>query len=185
VDERGKRAAIRHDDARGFELLDLEDGTTRMVLAKPDESEGVSAMAMFPAGDRVITGSMDGLIRVWDTASEKCLTTIKARVEVCALAVTADGKVLSADEKQLRLWDLGTGKASQQAKHGVGRPLGMCVDGARLAVFGEGLSLEVRSLPGLELLARWDHDSPITAAALRGEHVALGGPSGAALFRLR
>jgi WD40 repeat protein len=79
----------------------------------------VRAVAFTPDG-RLVSGGSDRTVRVWNVASGKCQTTIKAASVVYAVAVSPDGKTLAyagryadpvAGGNHIRTWDLTANKA--------------------------------------------------------------------------
>lgn len=87
--------------------------TTRLV----GDDSSVRRVAFLPDGDRVITASEDGTIRLWDihTASEVRVPTGHVG-RVLALAVSRDGKNLltGGEDSTVRVQNLETGDESQQ-----------------------------------------------------------------------
>jgi WD40 repeat protein len=67
----------------------------------------VYALAMLPDG-RVVSGSQDETLKLWDIDKQQCLATLEGhRHTVYALAVLPDGRVVSGSlDKTLKLWDM-------------------------------------------------------------------------------
>jgi WD40 repeat protein len=70
----------------------------------------VLCLAVLPDG-RVVSGSGDESLRVWDAATGTCKRVLEGHTEgVSCLAVLPDGRVVSgSDDKSLRVWDAATG----------------------------------------------------------------------------
>jgi WD40 repeat protein len=69
-------------------------------------------VAVTPDGRRVLSGSSDNTLRVWDVASGQTLKTLQGHNGgVNAVAITPDGRcvVSEARDKTLRVWDLESG----------------------------------------------------------------------------
>ena len=67
---------------------------------------------MFPSGDRVVSGSEDKTLKLWDASTGNCLATWKGHsdyVNSVAVFPAGDRVVSGSDDKTLRLW----GAASQ------------------------------------------------------------------------
>ncbi len=79
------------------------------------EAGPIDAASYSPDGRHVITGSWEGVARVWDVATGKALRELKHGRYVHAVAYSPDGRLIatgSNDEAgELRLWDADTGAA--------------------------------------------------------------------------
>src|SRR5207302_1221301 len=74
----------------------------------------VLAVAVTAAGDRALSGSKDGAVRVWDLGSGQAVPTLYGHQgAVTAVAVTASGDraVSASEDLTVRVWDLGSGQA--------------------------------------------------------------------------
>ncbi len=77
-----------------------------------EHSERVTAVAATPDGRRVVSGSQDKTLRLWDLTTGKCLLVFQGHSgAVTSVAVTPDGRfVLSGSEDNtLRLWAITSG----------------------------------------------------------------------------
>ncbi len=73
---------------------------------------GVSAVAFSADGARVLSGSDDRTLKLWDAATGALIRTFEGHSDVVlSVAFSADGaRVLSgSDDKTLKLWDAATG----------------------------------------------------------------------------
>ncbi|MEG3842305.1 WD40 repeat domain-containing protein, partial [Microcoleus sp. herbarium14] len=76
-------------------------------------SNSVNAVAVTSDGKRVLSGSGDTTIKVWDLTTGKELFTLKGHSNsVNAVAVTSDGKraISGSSDNTIKAWDLTTGK---------------------------------------------------------------------------
>ncbi|MGB3548075.1 MAG: hypothetical protein WBA17_13955, partial [Saprospiraceae bacterium] len=76
-------------------------------------SSGVNVVAVSPDGEKVISGSYDKTIKVWDiTTGEQLLSLSGHSSFVKAVVVSLDGeKVISgSDDKTVKVWDITTGE---------------------------------------------------------------------------
>src|SRR6185312_11547714 len=81
-----------------------------------DHSALAYALAMFPDG-RVVSGSYDGRLRVWDAESGQTLQTLEGPTGINAVAVLDSRRVVSGSDGQtLRVWDVESGETLQTLK---------------------------------------------------------------------
>jgi WD40 repeat protein len=76
-------------------------------------ANAVSAVALTPDGRRVVSGSWDNTLRVWDLEKGETIRTLQGHSSaVTAVALTPDGcRVVSGSwDNTLQVWDLGTGQ---------------------------------------------------------------------------
>jgi len=77
---------------------------------------GVNALAMSADGTRILSGSSDGTMKLWDRASGDCLVTFEGTHSelnpIHAVALSKDGtRALSGhNDSMIRLWDTATGE---------------------------------------------------------------------------
>ncbi len=112
----GGRVVRRRVDADGLaeesetvlrpdETLDLDERPGRVALA----------VAALPNGRHLLTGCVDGAVRLVDLASGRTVWTGRHDGAVNALTVTPDGRlaVSGGDDGAVRVWDVGTGREVQ------------------------------------------------------------------------
>jgi WD40 repeat protein len=76
-------------------------------------ANAVSAVALTPDGRRVVSGSWDNTLRVWDLEKGETIRTLQGHSSaVTAVALTPDGcrGVSGSWDNTLQVWDLGTGQ---------------------------------------------------------------------------
>jgi len=74
-----------------------------------DHPGNVTALAFTPDGERLISGAVDGAVRVWRVEDGRRVTTMKGHGWVVAqISISRDGKraLTASTDATLRLWDL-------------------------------------------------------------------------------
>ena len=81
-------------------------------------AEGVDCVNMNSYGDKIISGSFDRTLRIWDLDSGECKCILKGHSgSIRSISVSRNGKMISgSDDKTLRLWDTEDGKFIQEYK---------------------------------------------------------------------
>jgi WD40 repeat protein len=103
----GRVLASAGDDVA---LWDVASGECLTVLAQPS---WVTALAIEPHSGRVATGHDDGVVRVWDTASQELVGELLGHpLSVSAVAFSPDGRhvATAGEERHIHLWDIATGE---------------------------------------------------------------------------
>lgn len=107
----GQRLALA-DDAGQITTLDASDGAVIGVL--PRQAKPVLAVAYSPDGQTLVSGGLDGAVRLWDVGNSELRRTFALRNPqgVVALAISPDGHWLAASAWMggVFLWRLDTGE---------------------------------------------------------------------------
>jgi WD40 repeat protein len=148
--------------------------TARDVRRFEGHTGVVAGVAFTSDARRVVTGSEDGSIRVWEVQSEQSLKTIPIGSPVVALDLLADDRrvVIGTNDKLVRLWDL---EAESETKTYVGneflvRDVAVSVDGRRVASAGADRIVWVWDLETAEMLAELEgHEDRVNAVALSAD----------------
>src|SRR5205085_2473881 len=127
-----------HDVASGKELLKFDAPAAGQVGAwLPD--------------DRILTGGMDGFVRLWDDRAGKELSSWQAGGEVGHVAISPDGRRLLTThtrDKVVRLWDIATKeKLAEYKEAGDLRSAVFSPDGKLAAVGSDEGFIHVYGLP--------------------------------------
>lgn len=120
-------------EEEGLRVLSGTDGTIRVMmrLGAPLGEAKLTACAVDQAGRRVVAGSDDGRLRVWDDLDAEPRLLKGHKDEVNACAVSADGsRIVSVSEDgTLGFWDGATGQRLWSTAEG--NDLGSCaIDGS-------------------------------------------------------
>jgi WD40 repeat protein len=101
------------------------DKRTRLVEEEEGHADWVVAVAFFPDGKTLVSGSHDGTLIFWDVATGRQLRSIEDHrqsgrpFEITSVAVSADGKMVASasSDETVRLWDAATGVQLQILSH--------------------------------------------------------------------
>jgi WD40 repeat protein len=92
---------------------------TALLRTLEGHSDSVNSVAVTSDGTKIVSGSEDKTIKVWDlTASGRLLNTLEGHHDsVSSVAVTPDGtKIVSGSNKTIKVWDLNNGSNTFSSK---------------------------------------------------------------------
>ncbi|MYF91008.1 MAG: T9SS type A sorting domain-containing protein [Gemmatimonadetes bacterium] len=90
------------------DVLFLRDGLTEDTLG--GHTWNVVSVAFSPYGTILASGSWDGMVKLWDMATNTNTTTLEDDVGVTSIAFSPDGTTLAtASIHSIKLWDVATG----------------------------------------------------------------------------
>jgi WD40 repeat protein len=101
--------------------------TGKEVLVMKGHSGLVNALAFSPDGKRLVSGSEDQTLKVWDLATGQALLTLRGHQDgVRTVAFSPDGRrIASATRSEVRLWDAPPESADEERrKFEIGPPEG-------------------------------------------------------------
>jgi RNA polymerase sigma factor (sigma-70 family) len=134
-------------------LWDIATG--QEVRTFPGHQNWVNAVAFFPDGQRLISGSADRTIRLWDLTTGQEVRRWQGDPKgVSCLVLSRDGKTLfsGGGDQTIRLWEAATGKELHRL---AGHPSAVAVlalspDGTTLASGGQDGSILLWKLDGVK-----------------------------------
>lgn len=94
--------------------VEAEWGACLQVIKGPRRP--VLAVAFSPDGERIVSGSGDMTLRIWDANNGACLNTLRGHEDwVCSVAFSPDGKhiVSGSDDSTIKIWDSISGDCLQ------------------------------------------------------------------------
>ena len=109
----GKRLVVAHQNAPPcpFAVWDIESGKKIITLSDQPETAALDA-AWSPDGRFILTGSLDGVARVWDAASGRVIQQLSGHTgPVRAVGWSPDSEHLATggEDGTVRMWDALTG----------------------------------------------------------------------------
>jgi WD40 repeat protein len=137
----------------------------------------VHAVAYHPSGNRIVTGSGDGYVRIWSTAPAKLMDVWFAHwAPIRALSLSCDGKILvtGSDDHTARVWEIDDGNSGTACSRqrfgpplehrGALRTLAIKRDGTEILTGGlDGFARLWSRDSGKELGSPLEHSSPVSA----------------------
>lgn len=128
----------------------VRDTQTGAAVGAPMKHDGEVSMAVFSAdGKRVVTGSLDKTMRVWDAATGKPRTDpIRLSSKVWSLAISPDGKRIlpGTEDNTAQMYDVETGRP-------VGQPLKLDTSAGAVAFSPDGRRVSVAMIGSARV---WD-----------------------------
>ncbi len=112
----GKTVAIAGAD--GAAIHDLVGG---QLLVKLDGVDKVTHLAFDPSGTRLVTGTKEGKVQLWDPASGKVVRSLGQHAkDVWYVSFSGDGKRIAtaSDDATVKLWDVESGALLHTLEHG-------------------------------------------------------------------
>ncbi|MBI4752508.1 MAG: hypothetical protein HY774_28790, partial [Acidobacteria bacterium] len=132
----------------------------------------VTAVAIFPDGKRIVSGSANGILKIWDLETRAELATFRGHTgEVTAVAVLPDGRrlVSASRDETLKVWEVETGaELATFTGHTSGvKAVAVLPDGRRLVSASDDQTLKIWNVEtGAELATFTGHTSGVTAVAV-------------------
>ncbi|KYG02678.1 hypothetical protein BE21_54600 [Sorangium cellulosum] len=120
--------------------------------------DGVKACAISPDGQRIVSGSRDETLKVWDLATGKLLFTLEGHgdgVKACAISPDGQHVVSGSRDETVKVWDLATGKLLSTLEGHAGwiNACAFSPDGQRIVSASNDGTLKVWGLATGELLS--------------------------------
>jgi WD40 repeat protein len=149
--------ALSHDGAmlataHGDGLIRLVDASSGSVIGELKGHTGQVNTAVFLSDGRLVSGGMDWRIRIWDTATQRELATLKTPEEVLGLATSPDGKWLVASPRKQFLMAWSLPELEDRPRHIATRTVvwnpTFAPDSRQLAAGGFGGNVELLDLMG-------------------------------------
>jgi len=167
VDWRGKTEAAYKQLREACQPLAAGDTDEKITTFKADRiymghSDSVNCVTFSADGRRILSGSWDRSLRLWDVESGECLQVFKGHTNsVKSLAFTSDGRraLSGSGDKPIRVWDVDSGRCLRMLRGHTATVHSVDLDSdGRHAISGSGD----------ETLRLWDVDSGKCLRVLTG-----------------
>jgi WD40 repeat protein/serine/threonine protein kinase len=163
-------------DLRGFEWHYWNHRTHLELLTFKGHTSPVAGVCFSPDSTRVASASLDGTIKVWDSASGQELLTLKGHGMEGDVCFSPDGTRLASASNEagnnpgdVKVWDSTSGQELLTLKGHTGPVYGVrfSPDGTRLASASTDQTVKVwDSASGQELLTFKGHNSVVTGVCI-------------------
>ena len=145
----------------------------------------VRAVAFSPDGSKVLTGSLDGTVRIWDASSGQEAHKQAHDVMVRAVAFSPDGsKVLTGYyDGTVRIWDASSGQEYHKLAHdGMVRAVAFSPDGSKALTGSDDGTARIWDASSGREVHKLAHDGPVLAVVFSpdGSRVLTGSDDGTA-----
>ena len=92
----------------GFEKLNAQDVSKfKCLKTLKGHSYGVLSVAYSPDGTKIISGSRDNTIKIWDANTGQCLKTLEGHSNmISSVAYSPDGTeiISGSEDKTIKIW---------------------------------------------------------------------------------
>jgi WD40 repeat protein/serine/threonine protein kinase len=163
------------NDLRGWEWYYLWRISDQASMTLRGHERGVETVAFSPDGRRIVSGSADSTIKVWDTDSGSELMTLRGHKDkVMSAAFSPDGKRIVSSggkwDRTIRVWDANSGsELITITGHGEAiYSVAFSPDGSKIVSGGGGDAYTLKvwdANSGSELITITGHEAPICSVA--------------------
>ena len=145
-------------------------------------TESVLAVTFSPDGKKIVTGSEDSTVRIWNTESGKELRKMVGLGGIVySVAFSPDGKKIVTGsghkDSSVRIWDAELGRELKNFKTGYAFSVAFSPDGKRIVTGGVPIASTWDAVSGRQLLALRGHTDAVVSVVFSpdGTKVASGG----------
>ncbi|MBI1914769.1 MAG: protein kinase [Planctomycetes bacterium] len=173
---------VGEEDLRGFEWYYWARQFQRGHVTLKGHTGPVSSVGFSADGQRIVSGSYDDTLKVWDAQTGQQVLTLKGHTgPVSSVAFSADGKriVSGSGDQTVKVWDAHTGQEALTLKGHTGpvSSVAFAADGKRIASGSVDQTVKVwDAQTGQETLTLKGHTSPVYSVSFSpdGKRIASG-----------
>ena len=156
--------------AGGNNTVKLWDLTEGVVTTLGSHSHKVNSIAFSPDGQKLVSGSDDFTIKIWDVAGKRLFSTLShitdfARSQVKVVAFSPDGQKIATAGRHLKIWDIHTLREIMTIRHEAWiYEVAFSSDGQYLAIGDVNGQIIVRNLKNQQDIIQFRGDADSIAA---------------------
>jgi WD40 repeat protein/serine/threonine protein kinase len=153
-------------------VIDAGDGAVR---AKLDGHRGLVVDLVFAAEGTLVSGSLDGTVRLWDRDDWTQRQVLEASDQVLALDMSPDGRTLAASSRDgtIELWDVETGESKRRLGGPASGVAGLAIDPTGTMIAGgSDRTVRVWELERGRLLRRYETNGRVHRVRFEGSRLA-------------
>ena len=170
-------------DLRGWEWHRLTYLSDPSTLTLGGHEDAVTSVAFSPDGTRIVSGSDDETVKVWDAATGENTLTLPGHNEaVSSVAFSTDGTRIASgsDDNTVKVWDAATGENTLTLRGHQGEVVSVAFspDGTRIVSGGFDKTVKVwDAATGENTLTLRGHEDAVTSVAFSqdGTRIVSGG----------
>lgn len=158
-------------------LHEIVRGQKPELMVQTGHSTEAQSVAFSPDGKLLASGSVDGVIKLWDVASRVPLRSLEGHSgQISSVEFSPDGKLLvsGSNDKAIKLWDVTSGRLVKSLDDAIwGVSVTFSPDGKLLASIGTDFSIKlwdassgamIRTIAGQYLMAAFSPDGKLLAS---------------------
>jgi WD40 repeat protein/predicted Ser/Thr protein kinase len=161
-------------DLRGWEWDRLNHISDQAVMTLYGHADRVYCVAISPDGKRIVSGSRDDIIKVWDATTGGELMILRGHEgSVMSVAFSPEGKRIASGstDKTIRIWDVATGdKLMMLQDEAIVTNVAFSPDGKRLVSGNWNKTVKLwDAANGTEIAAFQGHEQRISTASFTSD----------------
>jgi WD40 repeat protein len=176
----GEATVVRLNPSRSGSL-DLQPLPTMLK-----HKAAITAIAMNPSGDRLVSGGLDQRIHLWNPQTGEHLRTLSGHTtDISSVALSPDGRYLASSscrcpKSNVKVWDLGSGKLLHDRLGHKRSTRSVTIDAAGRILCTGGNKIKIWDLASGERLCTLGHTSVASCLAMapNGQLLASGSSDG-------